>query len=275
MLQVFLQKKFPTRVSELPFFLRPFGVLARKVLFALGVRIRPYKFESDGMATNHNVYFMSDDNFSNSYSRSVSGAPFDYGIPWRVHQAIWCANYGMNLCNDAIFVELGTGRGFVMSAVLHSISTSNSAQPLPKVFLFDTFSPFETDGLSRQDGSLGLNVHYASNLKEAQANFSEWETVYFVQGELPSTLSFIHGQRISFLHVDLNAAEIEAICLDFLWDQIVDFGIILFDDFANAGYPESARIIGDFLKNRGQSILVTPSGQGIVLKNPNSSNKCS
>lgn len=268
------QKLFPTRVSELPFLLRPFGLLTRRVFLALGVRIRPYKFESDGMATNHNVYFLSDKNFSESYSRSLAGAPFDYGIPWRVHQAIWCANHGMNLTDDAIFVELGTGRGFVMSAVLHSIGISNSTKPLPQVFLFDTFSPFETDGFSKQDGTLGLNVHYASNLQETQANFSEWETVNFVEGELPSTLSVIQGQKISFLHVDLNAAEIEAICLEYLWDQIVDFGIILLDDFANAGYPETARIIGDFLKKRGQSILVTPSGQGIVLKSPNSPNRC-
>lgn len=270
MLKAVFWKKIPTRVSELPFFLRPIGVLCRKIFLVLGVRIRPYKFESDGMATNHNIYFLSDENFLRSYARSVSAAPFDYGIPWRVHQAIWCANYGLNLSDDAIFVELGTGRGFVMSAVMHSISNSNSSNSLPQVFLFDTFSPYETDGLSKQLSSLGLNVHYASNLHETKANFSEWKSVSLVEGELPHTLSTIKGQKISFLHVDLNAAEVEAICLEYLWDQIVDFGVILLDDFANASYPDTARIIGDFFKNRGQSILITPSGQGIVLKNPNS-----
>lgn len=262
--------RIPSRVSELPFFLRPIGVLIRKIFLALGIRIRPYRFESDGMATNHNVYFLSDDNFVESYSRAVAGAPFDYEIPWRVHQAIWCANYGMNLSNDAIFVELGTGRGFVMSAVLHSVNTSMSTKPSPRVYLFDTFTPFETDGISKQESALGTNVHYASNLMEAQSNFSEWETVTLVEGNLPSTLSVIQGQRISFLHVDLNAAKVEEKCLELLWDQIVDFGVILLDDFANAGYPETAKIVGDFFRKRNQSILITPSGQGVVLKNPNS-----
>jgi hypothetical protein len=72
------------------------------------------------------------------------------------------------------------------------------------------------------------------------------------------------------LHIDLNAARVEEECLEKLWDQIVDFGAILIDDFANAGFPDTARILGSYLEQRGQSILITPSGQGIVLKTPKS-----
>ena len=260
----------PRRVSDLPFFLKPFGELARKVLLRTNLRLNPYFFESDGMATNHNVYFLNNENFKNSYSRAVKGVPFDYMIPWRVHQAIWCANYAQKLSPNSVFVEIGTGRGFVMSAVLASFDSSGEKKDISEVLLFDTFSPYATDGVSRQGEEFGNDPHYTSNLEETKLNFSEWSNVKLVQGQLPATLDALLGKSISFLHIDLNAARVEEECLEKLWDQIVDYGAILIDDFANAGFPDTARILGSYLEQRGQSILITPSGQGIVLKTPKS-----
>lgn len=256
------------RVVDLPSFLRPFGELARKVFLRTNLRLNPYSFESDGMGTNHNVYFLDDENFKSSYARAVRGVPFDYKIPWRVHQAIWCANYSYNLSRESVFVELGTGRGFVMSAVMASFDCSSADTQRPEVFLFDTFSPYATDGISKQATDFGIDIHYASSLDQTKINFSEWTSVHLVEGQLPETLNVLAGKTISFLHIDLNAAKVERTCLDKLWDQIIDNGAILIDDFANAGFPETARILGDFLKQLGQSVLITPSGQGIVLKTP-------
>ena len=255
-------------VSSLPFFLVPFGKIIRKLVLSANIRINPYAFEADGMGTNHNVVFLDQADFRAAYARAVASAPFDYEIPWRVHQALWCARYAMSLDAEAVFVELGTGRGFIMSAVLESISPPGCESHTPNVYLFDTFLPFNTDGIAKQSEALGTNIHYANNIEATKFNFIEWSVVSIVQGNLPQTLEKISGQKISFLHVDLNAAELELECLKILWDQIVDFGVILIDDFANAGYPNSARIIGEFLSERKQNVLITPSGQGIVLKIP-------
>lgn len=255
-------------LSNLPFFLIPFGKIVRKIVLSANIRINPYAFEADGMGTNHNVVFLDQADFRAAYARAVASAPFDYKIPWRVHQALWCTRYAMSLDVEAVFVELGTGRGFIMSAVLESISPPGHALRTPDVYLFDTFLPFNTDGIAKQSEALGTNIHYATDVEATKFNFNEWNFVNIVQGSLPQTLEKITGQKISFLHVDLNAAELELECLRILWDQIVDFGVILLDDFANAGYPDSARVIGEFLSERKQNVLITPSGQGIVLKIP-------
>ena len=61
------------------------------------------------MATSHNLHFLSDSRFEAATRRAVRAEGFDYGIPLRSHQAIWCADKAMKLPVNSTFIELGTG----------------------------------------------------------------------------------------------------------------------------------------------------------------------
>ena len=256
-----------SRIASSPRFLQPLLLLARNAITGIGSILPPYKFNEDGMATNHSTRFLNDQVFINAYLFACSNVPFDYGIRWRVHQAIWLALSSRKRFPDACFVELGTGRGFVMQSVLHAIEETLGKGAVPQTFLFDSFMPFNTDGISQQSYSLGTNVHYSSSKNETAENFSRWSThVYLVEGSLPNSLKRLSANSVSFVHVDLNAAKVEAECLLELWEKIPVGGLILLDDYANAGFESTISPVRDFFIQKSQSVLSTPSGQGIVIK---------
>jgi hypothetical protein len=254
-------------ISNLPKGLQPLALLVRNLVRFLGkLRKTSYPFEIDGMATIHNTLFLSEPNFQMCYERAVRSAPFDYKIPWRIHQALWAADIASKLPGTPAFIELGTGRGFVMSAVLEHLHAAGSSSDIPRIFLIDSFSPFQTNGVNEQKEVFGLSRYYADSYEEVLANFSEWQNVELVRCQLPDGLSKIEIPQIGFLHIDLNASLVEASCLEILWDRLVPGAIVLLDDYAYKGYDSTYRAMNEVAKSLNKTILTTASGQGIIIK---------
>ena len=84
--------------------------------------------------------------------------------------------------------------------------------------------------------------------------------------KIPETLEKINLEKIGFLHIDLNAPEIETQCLKILWDKILPGGVILIDDYAYTGFEYTNTLFNKFVQEIGVSILTTASGQGIIVK---------
>lgn len=115
-----------TRISRLSRVLQPGPLLA------LGLLRRffwPNGIDEDGIISVHNSGFRDDPVFQRCYARAVKAGGWDYSIRYRVHQALWCSALAQAVEGD--FVELGTGRGFIMSALMESGLTR-------RVHLFDT-----------------------------------------------------------------------------------------------------------------------------------------
>ena len=229
-------------------------------------RAPKYRYAFDGMATAHNLHFFNDDRFKSALQRAVRAGGFDYGIPLRLHQAIWCVDKAMKLPADSIFIELGTGKGYVMSAILGSLEFLKMDLKKKAVFLFDTFESNATDYKSEQDSSLGRNIYYAESFNSVEKNFSEYSNVKLVRGKLPDTLETVKLGKIGFLHIDLNAPEIETQCFRILWDRILPGGVVLIDDYAYSGFEYTNRLFNDLARELDISILTTASGQGIIVK---------
>jgi len=225
-----------------------------------------YRHAFDGMATAHNLSFLSDPRFKAASQRAIKAGGFNYDIPLRLHQAIWCADKAISLPADSIFVELGTGKGYVMSGILGSFEFLKIDMKERGVFLFDTFEAHATDFKSEQSESLGRNIYYAESFKSVEENFSHYKNVRLVRGKLPRTLEVIKHERIAFLHIDLNAPEIEVDCLKILWERIIPGGVVLIDDFAYNGFEYTTKLFNEIASEIGVSILTTASGQGIIVK---------
>ena len=251
-----------SKISRLPKILQRIALLGRHIL----TRSPKYRYAFDGMASAHNLHFLSDRRFKAATQRAVRAGGFDYGIPLRLHQAIWCADKAMKLPPDSIFVELGTGKGYVMSAILGSLEFLETNLEAKAVFLFDTFQSDATDFKSEQDSSLGRNIYYAESFSSVEENFADYKNVRLVRGKLPDTLADVPLDKIAFLHIDLNAPEIETQCLEILWDKILPGGIVLIDDYAYSGFEYTNKLFNEFAQEVGVSILTTASGQGIIVK---------
>lgn len=251
------------RILELPAIVRAPIFLLRNLRFYRLPRRIPFTFDADGMATSAIPSFLNRSEFVSAYFRMrvASRAVVDPGLQWRVHQAMWCAANCMKIDGD--FVECGTGKGLMMSAVLDSLPNWNTS--VKRLLLFDTFSPFGIDPSSgRNLEEHGIRGTYASNIEEVAQNFSEWQRVELIQGFLPETLAQGKIEKIAFLHVDLNHAPAEIAVVRALWPSIQRGGIMLLDDYAQVQQQNDA--MNQLAQDLSFEILTTASGQGIVVK---------
>jgi O-methyltransferase len=240
-----------SKIERLPRLLRPFGLVARNLQTA-GT---PRGYRGDGITTVHNQGFRKTPEFERAYARAVTAANWDYGIPYRVHQAIWLARQALNVEGD--FVELGTGRGFVMSAVLEAIGLT---RPL---HLFDTFSPC---GIVNGVQAGRPNPHYATTFEDVARNFAQWPNVRLHLGDVFETLPNADIESVAFLHVDMNHADPEVFGIRQLWPRMPKGAVLLMDDYAHAGFENQRGPLDEIAAEFGFHVLSTPTGQGIVIK---------
>jgi Macrocin-O-methyltransferase (TylF) len=249
-----------SRIARIPQVVQPAALLLRNLKNWIRPRLETDHHRADGMATHHNVEFMREQRFQKAYTRAVEASGWDYGIPFRVHQALWCSRQAQKVNGD--FVELGTGRGFIMSAVLADFPNWETAQR--SVHLFDTFKSALVDSQGKQSGP--VSPYYAISAENVVANFSEWTRVKIHQGNIFDTLSKVKIERISFLHIDMNCPEPETYGLRTLWGRIPRGGVVLLDDYAYAGYESQYKAMNDLSREIGFDILTTATGQGIIIK---------
>lgn len=225
-----------------------------------------WSYATTRFATQHNVSFIDDPAFQRAYDRAVEAAGDDWwnvGLHFRLHQGIWCAAHAMNLPGD--FVELGTGRGMTMSAVLEALPTWEDSGK--KLFLCDTFQPFGVDATTgHQMTSAGINPVYAENLTQVTNTFRKRKNVRFVEGLLPDSLEHLDAQEIAFLHIDLNSAEPEVQSLELLWPRLTSGALVLLDDYAYVGSETQYAAMNRFAESRGIRILTMATGQGLLIK---------
>ena len=251
-----------SKISRLPHFLQALALIIRHFTSK-----RPtYIHEFDGVATAHNLACLKDPKFEYSLQEAILAGGFDYQIYMRQHQAIWCAETALRLNDAGSFVELGTAKGYTMTTILSSMDYQGKDLAKIPVYLFDTFSNSATDSRGFQHSKFGKNIYYAESFEQARNIFLRFPNVRLIQGTLPESLNEIELEPISFLHIDLNAAEVEIECLKLLWDHILPGGIILIDDFAYNGYDYTNRLFSELCLQLGVSILTTAYGPGIIIK---------
>jgi hypothetical protein len=217
----------------------------------------------DGFATKSRLQFLADPTYVRSYNRMLAarGGPNDPGLHLRIHQALWIASVCKRLPGD--FVECGTGRGMVMSAVLESLDEWENLNK--SVWLCDTFSPHYLNQVTgKNDESQAKSTNYAVSIESTRENFSQWSRINLVQGFLPESLDGVAIDKIAFLHLDLNFASAEQKVLRKLWPKITPGGMVLLDDFGTNELQNVAMV--EVAEEFGVQILTTGSAQGIIVK---------
>lgn len=208
-------------------------------------------YDEDGLRTDHAHRFTESVLYRRAYARAVLAGGFDYRIRWRVHTMLWAAKTAARL--DGAFVECGTGKGFMATAICEYMGWTD--RPF---FLFDTFRPSD---------SLETAPYYAATPELVAENFHEWPGVRLVMGMIPESFSEVTIDRVAFLHVDMNEAAPEADAVRHFWPLLSPGGILIFDDYGGSELYESSRNSADRLSAElGFTVLASPTGQGIAIK---------
>lgn len=209
-----------------------------------------WRWDEDGMRTKHPPHFVEDERFRRAYARAVRAGTFDYGVRWRVHTLLWAAELAAR--QEGAFVECGTARGYMASAICDYLDWAD--RPF---YLLDTFE--STDRPER--------LFYADAGPEpVRNNFMEWPSVRLVVGRVPDTLDQVDVDRVAFLHVDMNVPEPEEAAVRHFWPLLPPGGVIVFDDYGFASYPESRASADRLSVELGFTILASATGQGVVIK---------
>jgi len=219
-------------------------------------------FTADGLTTSHDSTFVNDAVFQQAYARAVKAVGSDWDIPWRTHVALWAADACKSIPGD--FVELGTGRGWMFSAILSSLDWSGMSKQL---FLFDMFTSTRLDPISGLvvDGAQ-RHPCYAKSFEATELNFADWERVELVRGRIPESLDEVDLQSIAFVHIDLNNADSEVNALRKLWPTLSVGALVLLDDYAYRGYRPQYEAMNTLGVELGFKVLSLPTGQGLISK---------
>jgi hypothetical protein len=229
------------------------------------------QYGQDGLFTFHNDHFRSEPAFRAAYARGVkASAGFDPEFEWRVHVALWAARTALRADGD--YVECGVNAGFMSSAIMQALEWNTAGR---RFYLIDTFAgpvltQYSKEEVAKDRRAIAEQTiakgAYVTDLERIRANFSEWKDAVVVQGAVPEVLGTVQFGRVAFLHIDMNCALPEREALEFFWDRLTPGAVVLFDDFAYAGYEVQRQALAEVARARGYEILSIPTGQGLLIR---------
>ena len=74
-------------------------------------------------------------------------------------------------------------------------------------------------------------------------------------------------KNITWLCIYLNSSKPTLKTLKFFYKKLTKNGIILLDDYAGSGYPETKLVVDRFFFSKKSIVFPIPTGQAIIIKN--------
>lgn len=223
-------------------------------------------YNADNLTTISRAPFNSDPEFLEARKTAESrweGNGKKRDISWRLDIMLWAVSHAIKQWDkESIFVECGTGRGYMAAAICQYYRWDESK---PNFFLIDTFAPNVPDQLGNQDNSNIKSFVYSDGDDDVKSYFSKYKNVEIVTGFIPDVLSQLPDSKIGFLHIDLNSAVAEAGALDTLKSKLQKGAVVLFDDYGGFGGSDQASVHEEFVRSMGSRILTLPTGQALYF----------
>ena len=196
--------------------------------------------------------FLKDDEFVELANKLFLDDKLHSSIIWRIHILSWAIDACESLKGD--FIEFGCYDAKVAEFLIEykKIKDFNKS-----FFLYDIFDNPPTEKAEKHSPQL---------YKEVCNRMSKYDFVKVIPGLLPDSFKDNVPEKISFVHLDLNSAEVEISLLKLLFENLVSGGIIILDDFGHMGYEEQHYKEKEFFSNLGHSVLELPTGGGMVIK---------
>jgi O-methyltransferase len=92
--------------------------------------------------------------------------------------------------------------------------------------------------------------------------FEGYANLRVIKGVIPDVLDDGCPDKISFLHLDMNAAKAEIGALEVLFEKMVPGGFVVLDDFGHSRHRNQFTAERAWFKAHGHEVLELPTGQG-------------
>ena len=227
-------------------------------------------FNADNLSTVNRHSFANSKKFQESLlaseSRWNSSTP-PRDISWRLNTFLWA--FGQNLnhpdINESIFIECGTGLGYMTSGACKYFNFNESSPALYLIDRYEDSSVTNTKSSETKTKSFDTLAAYTDDVSEVIEYFDMYPTVNILKGLIPKVLEELPSKPILFLHVDLNAHVPEREALEILSIKFVPGTIILFDDYGGPGAYLQADVHEKFAHSNNKNLLILPTGQAMIV----------
>jgi O-methyltransferase len=136
--------------------------------------------------------------------------------------------------------------------------------------IFDSFeglsTPTEKDHSSDHQLSEWRPGDLSANEHVTRENLQGFPNCRFYKGWIPKRFDEVGDHRFSFVHVDVDLYEPTKASLEFFYPRMNAGGMILCDDYGFSDCPGATQAMDDFFRDKQESILHIPTGQGLVIK---------
>jgi hypothetical protein len=223
-----------------------------------------FRFESDGLATNHYSPFVDDAAFNDSYARMRREwfPDADVDVRWRM----WLLTQIARQCAhvDGAFAEFGVYRA---GCAFMIFETGALAAP-KRFFLFDTFEGIPTDQLTKSEIAADLSgAHADTSVGYVRERLKPWASqLVFVPGDVNQTLMTEETGTLAFVHMDLNASAPTRVALEYAFPRLAAGGMIVFDDYGWTGLEAQREVIDAFVRDKTEQVIALPTGQALLVK---------
>ena len=149
---------------------------------------------------------------------------------------------------DGRFVEIGSWKGGSAKVISDVCGREN-------FICCDTFEGIQGAGVNDtfKDGDLATKI---SPL---------FDGLTVVKGDIRDKIKEFPHDEIAFLHIDVDTYEITKFCLEEFFQQMVENGIIIVDDYGCVFTQGAKKAVDEFCSETYMTPIALPTGQGLLL----------
>lgn len=258
----------------------------QRTLHALNRVLRvspPVRFSGWGMTTTHDPPWATgsrDAHFRSSLQLArgleftgeagITAATVD-SLAWRHWFVTFAARHAATAArapgSSLHAAEFGVADGTTAFFALRELTRALPDEQL-RFHLFDAWGAMRKDTLLPREAIQG--ERYANLSVQATANnLSPFEEhLIWHRGYVPETLDKAGAlpKSLSYVHIDLNAAEPTLEVCRRIWPILAVGGVVLFDDYGWVGFEDTKHVVDNFAADVGALVLAVPTAQAMLIK---------
>jgi hypothetical protein len=163
-------------------------------------------------------------------------------------------------------VEVGVADGVGAFYAINALKNFNINY---KCYLFDSWKAMKKKYLTKKElATTEENKYENLDFDRIKNNFNSDKNIFFIKGFVPESFyKYKKMKNITWLCIDLNSSKPTLKTLKFFYKKLTKNGIILLDDYAGSGYPETKLVVDRFFFSKKSIVFPIPTGQAIIIKN--------
>ena len=221
-------------------------------------------YVENALGTLADTSWLEDKKFKTAYKAGKSISVWSIDIRWRAYTLMKFAERAADLEGD--FVECGVDRGGMATCVINYLPPSAFSDR--HFYLFDTYKGLSEEQISEDEASLQPDYkgRYPDVLEEVRHNFAPYDYTRIIPGTVPETLSEFKGDKVAYLHIDMNAVYPEVAALEYFWPKLSYGAPVIFDDYGFPLHKVQREGLDALCEKLGTSIMMLPTCQGLLWK---------